>query len=433
MATKKQKRSDKVRVSKPKTGDQRTVETTLFEPNLVADKTSVSRIFQAIDMAQGGNTTELFSLYRDFALADSHLQGEFTKRKLKVLGDKISVSPESPDDPDDEAAAEFISETLKHIPDWIRSCSAILDSCLWPVSVTEKVFSVIDGRFVVSKMVPVPHFLEDYSKGFLRLQRTDDLGMPLSLYDEVDPDRYIVHRGHLLTTPDNYGGPMRSILFWTLFRSCDRDWWIRFLERFGAPFLVGKYDSGDEKTRNLLRQAFSSATKLFGLAVSRDVEIEIQQASTASGDAFKLFIDVANAEISRLIVGQTLSSTASATGMGSGVAQIQSDVRDDIRQFDALMLLETIKQQVVDQLLEINGFEGSVTLSWGSASLDELRKRVGLLKDLYTAGLVPTIDSLETISSQIGFSIERAAVAQPVSPLSSDPIFYRRLARVSQV
>jgi phage gp29-like protein len=423
MAKKKKNRKN---AQLPKAGDQRTVETTLFEPRLIADKASVSRIFQAIDAAQGGNTSELFSMYRDFILADSHVQGEFSKRKLAVLGDKISIAPAHPDDPADVDAAAFISEVLKGIPDWIRSCSAILDSCLWPVSVTEKVFTVTDGRFIISKIVPVPHHLEDYTKGFLRLQATDSTGIPLSEYAEVDPDRYIVHRGHLLTMPDNYGGPMRSILFWTLFRACNRDWWVRFLERFGSPFLVGKYESGDDNTRNLLRQAFSAATKLFGIAVSRDVDIELQQANQSSGDAFKTFIDTANAEISRLIVGQTLSSTASATGLGSGVSQLQSDVRDDIRQFDALMLLETIKQQVVDQLLEINGFDGEVSLSWGSASLSELRQQVGLLKDLYQAGLVPAMDALETISSKIGFTVERAAVQQPVAPLSADTIFYRR-------
>jgi len=250
--------------------------------------------------------------------------------------------------------------------------------------------------------------------------------MPLTDFHDPDPDRYIVHRGHLLTTPDNYGGPMRSILFWTLFRACNRDWWVRFLDRFGSPFLVGKYDSGDENTRNLLRQAFAAATKLFGIAVSRDVEIELQQATQTSGDAFKSFIETANAEISRLIVGQTLSSTASATGLGSGVASIQSDVREDIRQFDALMLLETIQQQIVNQILDVNGFPGSVALSWGSASLSDLRQRVRLLKDLYGAGLVPTVDSLAEIGAQLGFAVERSTSQPAASYLSADTLLYRR-------
>lgn len=411
---------------KPKQRDQRTVETTLFEPRLIADKSSVSRIFQAIDMAQGGETTELFSIYRDFLLADNHVQGEFSKRKLAVLGDKLAVTPEDPKSQDDKVAADFISAAIKDIPDWTRSCSAILDSCLWPVSVTEKVFEVQDSRFVISRLVPVPHHLENYATGALRIRNTDASGMPLADFHDPDPDRYIIHRGHLLTTPDNYGGPMRSILFWTLFRACNRDWWVRFLDRFGSPFLVGKYDSGDENTRNLLRQAFAAATKLFGIAVSRDVEIELQQATQTSGDAFKAFIETANAEISRLIVGQTLSSTATSTGLGSGVAAIQSDVRDDIRQFDALMLLETIQQQIVNQLLDVNGFSGSVTLSWGSASLSDLSQRVGLLKDLYAAGLVPTVDSLAEIGSQLGFTVERSASQPAASYLSSDTHLYRR-------
>jgi len=421
MAIKQQKRKPR-----PKTNDQRTVETTLFEPRLVADKASVTRIFSAIDLAQGGVTTELFSLYRDFVLGDSHVQGEFSKRKLAVLGDKLSIAPKTPDNPEDKAAAEFIAECVSGIPDWIRTCAAILDSCLWPVSVAEKVFTVVDNQFVIQKIVNVPHNLEEYTTGRLRIQKTDATGMPVAEYHEVDPDRYITHRGHILSTPDNYGGPMRSILFWILFRTCGRDWWIRFLERFGSPFLVGKYESGDDNTRNLLRSAFAAATKLFGIAVSRDVEIELQQAQQTSGDSFKIFIETANAEISRLIVGQTLSSTATSTGLGSGVANIQGEVRDDIRQFDALMLLETIKKQIVDQLLEINGLSGDVTLSWGSASLAELQRRVTILKDLYGAGLTPTLEALSKISSEVGFAIERSQQSSGVLPLSADTAYRRK-------
>lgn len=420
-----QKRKQTKRPQQPKLEDQRTVETTLYEPRLLADRSSVSRIFAAIDVAQGGDTAELFSLYRDFVLADSHVQSEFAKRKLAVLGDRISVRPTDPNDAADKDAALFIDDAIKAIPDWIRACSAVMDSCLWPVTVTEKVFTIRDGRFVIYKLVAVPHHLENYTTGSLRIRDTDANGVPLTSFSEPDPDRYIVHRGHLLTTPDNYGGPMRSILFWTLFRACNRDWWIRFLERFGSPFLVGKYESGDDNTRDLLRKAFSAATKLFGIAVSREVEIDLQQAQQSSGDSFKLFMETANAEISRLIVGQTLSSTATATGLGSGVASIQSDVREDIRQFDAMMLLETVQKQIVDQLLEVNGLDGRVTLTWGSASISELRQRVALIKDLFQAGIVPTQDSMDEISAQVGFAVERQAPTSPV-PMSADTHFYRR-------
>lgn len=413
--------------------DQRTVETALYEPRWVADRASVPRLLHAIDTAQAGDTRELFALYRDFALADPHVQGEFFKRKLVILCDALSVAPVDAEDADDMAAAALISDFLpRRIPDWLRICGDIIDSTLWPVSVTEKIFGIQEGKFRVVKLVPVPHHLEEYSTGRLRIRRTDPAGMPLSEADDVDPNRYIVHRGHLLNTPDNFGGPMRSILFWTLFRSCGRDWWIRFLDRFGSPFIVGKYEAGDTKSKDLLQQAFSVATKLFGIAVSRDVQIELKEASTSSGgDAFKAFHLVANDEISRLIVGQTLSSTASPTGMNSGVAGLQSKVRDDIRKFDAVMLLGTLESQLVRQVLDINGMPGEVKLLWGSASKEELMSKIGMLGDLAKANLTLSDKSLAKLSSEVGYEIIRSATPAPASviPMSAEDLFYHRRGR----
>ena len=190
----------------------------------------------------------------------------------------------------------------------------------------------------------------------------------------------------------------------------------------------GKYDSGDENTRTLLQQAFSAATKLFGIAVSREVDIELKEASGNSGDAFKIFHEIANAEISKLIVGQTLSSTASPTGMNSGVADLQGDVREDLRQFDAIMLIETLQDQLINQLLEVNGLDGNVQLMWGSASINELKSKMSLLKDLKEAGFTPDDDAMATISKTIGFNIIRNSNPQQPSviPMSADSLFYRR-------
>lgn len=433
MAKKPLKNSKKTVASPPR--DQRTIETTLYEPQLIADKSSVTRIFGAIDAAQTGNTQDLFSLYRDYVLGDSHVQSEFSKRKLAILADKLTISPVDPDDPQDKEAADFLSDIIpSKIRGWTHSCSAILDSTLWPVSVAEKVFSVRDGKFAISKIVPVPHHLEDYTAGRLRIRRTNSAGMPLTDFDEVDPSRYIVHRGNLLNMPDNFGGPMRSILFWTLFRTCNRDWWIRFLDRFGSPFMVGKYD-GDEQTRLLLQQAFSSATRLFGIAVSRDVEITLQQANATNADAYKVFHGVANDEISRLIVGQTLSSTASSTGLNSGVADLQADVRNDIKMFDALMLIETIHEQICRQCLDVNGFEGDVELLWGSLSSKQLTTKIDMIKNLFAAGITLTDESLAKLSGQTGLGLTRSSSPSSpgVVPLSAEALLYRSRPRHGRV
>jgi phage gp29-like protein len=386
----------------------------------------VDRIQTILRTAESGNVSELFALYRDILLSDSHLQTEFTKRKLAVLGDPLNFLPVDKAKPEDVAAAAFIKDRTEECPQWFSACSHLLDSVLWPVAVIEKVYrsSTKPGvRFEIADLVVVPDQLLDYTTGKLMIRDTDDRGNPSDTLHEVDPHRYIVHRGHLLTVADNWGGPMRSLVFWWLLSAMDRDWWARFLERYGAPFLVGKYDQGDDASRSVLERAFSFAVKIGGLVVSKETEVEIKQAaSSQSADAYEKFLSICQREKSKAIIGQTLSAEAQATGMNSGQAQGQEKVRQDVRACDAMMLGATLRLQLFEQLLRINGLTGRPPKAlWGAESYDNAKIIGTLLADLKNAGLEVTDESITAISERLGFTVQRAAAgASSPFALSAD-------------
>jgi phage gp29-like protein len=397
------------------------------EPAFVANQLDVDRLHDILRQAEGGDTRALFALYRDVLLSDSHVQTEFAKRKLAVLGEAMSITPRDKKVPAEVEAAKFIEGFLDGIPGWLKACSHLLDSVLWPVAILEKVYRVEGGAYVLDRLVVVPDQLLDYSTGSLRIRDTDDAGNVLGTTHEPDRTRYIIHRGHLLTTADNWGGPMRSILFWWLLGNMDRDWWARFLDRYGSPFLVGRYDVGDNDSRSVLERAFSLATKLGGLVVTKQTSVELQQASTQSaGDAFEKFHAVSRREISKLILGQTLSADAQATGLGSGVAKEQGSVRNDFKQFDARMLSETLEDQLIKQGLKINGRAGVRVprVSWGGESADEAKATGELLQNLSQAGLEVDDSGIETVSDRVGIPLRRASrpqapVALPLTALSA--------------
>jgi phage gp29-like protein len=372
---------------------------------------SVDRALEVFTAAENGNPADLFALYRDILLAHSHLQAQFATRKCAVLGDALNLQPFDKNRPEDVAAKDALWPMVNH-PDWFDACNHLLDASLWPVAVVEKVYrlSRTPGlRYELDRLVPLPYELLDFQTGRLRIRDTDEAGNPLSSTHDPDPRRYIVHRGHLLTTPDHWGGPMRSLVFWMLLGTMDREWWGRFLDRYGSPFPVGKYDDNDDESRSVLMQAFAVATKLGGLVVSKETEVELIQAAAAdAGTAFEKFHDCANREISKLILGQTLSADAASTGLGSGVATAQDAVRDDIRQFDAKRLGFTITTQLAAQFIEINGLKGKPPLfAWGSISSAEKKAIGDFLTALKTGGLRVADDGLETLSEQAGLPLER--------------------------
>jgi phage gp29-like protein len=400
------------------------------EPGFQANLMDVDRVRDVLAGAELGNVRDLFSLYRDVLASDSHIQCEFAKRKLAVLGDSISIQPADKSRPDDIRAALAIQDLVNYFQeDLVRACNHLLDSTLYPVALVEKVFkpSTRPGlRYELARLNPVPHLDIDYTTGFLQLWEVDpQLGYVTGRRESPNPNRYVLHRGHLLQLADFWGGPFRCLLFWWLLSAMSRDWWSRFLDRYGAPFLVGKFDPADDETRSALTQAFQAATKIFGLVVSTETQVElVQAASQQNGEAFKAFKDVCDDEKSKVILGQVGSARPMSTGMNSGVSKQHESVRQDIRQYDQMLLGLTLGNQLFRQYLDINGIPGATPrIIWGGVSTEEQQALGDLLASLATAGLEPTDAGITTLSERIAFPLQRKVLADggkaPFGPITT--------------
>ena len=403
-----------------------------YEPPALAHTLDADKLLGIFRAAEGGNTRDYFALLRDVIISDGYIQTLISTRKLAVLGDVLSINPADKDNGDDAATAAFVRQMIEdydsqqpsadvefeQFTPWLNALAAMMDGHVGPVSVTEKVWrpSAKPGlRFELQALVPVPLHLLDYSTGRMMILDTDANGGRTGGRHAPDPDRYIVHRGHLLSTPDNWGGPMRSVLVWWLLMNMDRAWWARFLERFGSPFPVGKFDSGDDESRRVLQQAFALAVRIGGLVVSKETEVElIQAAAQQSGDAFEKFRSTGRREIAQTILGQ--SGTVEGTPGQLGEQKSQENVRQDFRAWDAAALARTLKGQSFAQFVRVNGLRGAVPKAiFGSISPDEQKALGGLLKDIKDAGLEPTDEALLPISEKLGIQVRR--VAAPVESL----------------
>lgn len=384
------------------------------EPAALAHNLDVDQVHGILRSAETGHCRQLWALYRDIVLTDPHVQAEFSKRKLAVIGDPFALQPWDPKNKDDLAAADSIERQLYGIRGFRRSCAHLLDGALFPVSLLEKVYRPDGAGYALQTLWPVPYSLIDYRSGEIALYRVDETGRIASESDPVDPERYIVHRGHMLGSSDQRGGPMRSIVFWWLLAAMGRTWWARFLDRYGGAFLLGRYDKGDDESRSVLETAFAWSQRIGGLVVTRDTQVEIQQAAaTQSGDAYDKFLTVCRREISKLIIGQTLSAEAQPTGLGGGVAKEHGEVRSDIRQLDATMLGETLRDQLFEQVLRINRLPGRAPQIVWVRDTRDFAAQAKALSDLYNAGLEVDDPGIPTLSESTGIALRRKPIAPP--------------------
>ena len=398
------------------------------QPQATSHLMDVDMLHSYLRSAEQGDTTQLFGLYRDILASHAHTQGQFSTRKLAVLGDPLSFTPKNPDDLAEAAWVADLQAHFDDMPNLMHFLSHSLDSTMYPVAVSERTYrasSKPGWRYEIAAITPVPHIHLAWPQGEFSLKNTDAAGNFLGTFSHPSPVRYITHRGHLLSSvPDWWGGPMRALLFWWLFATMDRDWWARFLDRFGSPFLVGKYNEADDDARYALEGAFSAATRLFGLAISKDTDVQMHQANSAGGgEAFEKFHTVANEEISKLIVGQpgTASSNGPKIG-GDGQANAQADVRADIKKYDAARLAHTLKTQILLPLAKLNGWTYPLpSVSFGVISEEAADLTGDLMESLFRAGFEPDDDGLKKLNQKLGISLRRINSQSPGLALSANP------------
>lgn len=412
------------------------------QPPALSHTVDVDTLHGYLRLAEGGDCTMLFGLYRDILASHAHTQSCFSTRKLAVLGDGLTLTPTTKNPADVELTKQVQAHLLDR-PGWMQILSHFLDSTLYPISIAQRAYRASNKpgwRYELGEITAIPHVHLAWPQGELSIKDTSDAGYFLGTFSQPQTRTHILHTGSLIpSVPDWWGGSMRALIFWWLFATMNRDWWARFLDRFGSPFIEGKYDEADENSKYELANAFSAATRLFGLVVSKETEIKLHQANTQGSDAFERFQTFANAEISKLILGQTSSSDTKSLGIGGGAqAAAQSEVRDDIRKFDSLCLSHTIRTQILSPLWQLNGWITPLpSVAFGLATQDEADLTGDLVSQLFSAGIELTDEGIQTLSNRHGLQLRRVSTITPISlsaraKLPLIPSVARRAARQQQ-
>lgn len=437
-----------------------------YEPGNITQSADVEAVQDALRQAEAGQTQQLFRFYRDVILSDDHIQSCFNTRKLAVLAQPLSVLPANKNNPDDVALKLAMDQAIEDCENWNDGMLALMDSNgFWPVSIMERLYRPAGDtrptakaaapklQYTLRKFVPVNPQLLCYQWAYLmggvglgvgsaiqlsqaassqdpKIDGGNDPGSPYRIdlerwepllklwpidvagrivYDVtrasyLDPQRHVVHRGHLLQTfRDNWGGPGRAILMWWLFRNLGRQWFARGMEHYGTPFPVTYVDANDPAAVGLMREALDLAKHIGGLVVDESSRVELKEAMVAGmAQGYQTFHDMCNEAISFHITG--MRSSQKPGGMNAGEDNFVSGIREDVRMFDQMKLAETCLKQIAIPFRDINGLRGSVKFVWGGLSDDDAVKFSTLLVNMNQAGLQVSPESLPLVNEKTGLT-----------------------------
>ena len=129
--------------------------------------------------------------------------------------------------------------------------------------------------------------------------------------EELPPNRFLIAR-HRPSYANPYGVKVFSKCYWpATFKKNGFRWWTVFVEKYGGAFLYGQYPSNaSEQYKNELLESLEAMIADAVAIAPEGAEIKIEALANKGSvnSVHKEFIDAANAEISKAVLGQTLTT-----------------------------------------------------------------------------------------------------------------------------
>jgi phage gp29-like protein len=249
------------------------------------------------------------------------------------------------------AVAKFVRQCLARlkVDEIIRE---ILNAPLYGMQPLEVIWRR-DGKNTVPDRVvgkPVDWFVFAPEDNSLRLRTKNNLiqGEPL-------PEKKFLLPRYNATYENPYGERVLSRCFWPVtFKKGGLKFWLRMAEKFGSPYLWGKYPRGAEDSAiNDLSRRLEDAIQDAIIVTPDDDSVQILEAAGKAGSS-ALYHDLkesCDTDIAICILGQNLSTNVKSGSLAA--AEVQERVRGEIKDGDKKIVVQTMGS-LIDWICELN-------------------------------------------------------------------------------
>ncbi len=269
--------------------------------------------------------TRLYDLYEDITI-DTHLSSVMSRRRDAVNAAQISFQRDGNIVPE-------INDQLRS-PWFDRLVGDILEAKFYGFSLFQ--FYRDEHGWISYDLIPRKH-VDPVRRTLLR--RQGEISGPS--WDEY-PNMLFVGQPRDL-------GLLLKAAPWVIYKRNDIADWAQFAEVFGMPIEDYTYDTGDDEARDRVIKDAQEAGALKKYIHARDVELQLIEAGnkTGSSDLYESLCERCNKELSKLFLGNTLTTEAQATG-SEALGNVHKKEEDQILKADQKYVLNVLNYDMTD-------------------------------------------------------------------------------------
>jgi len=317
----------------------------------VASGLTPGRLASILQAAAEGSAHDYLTLAEEMEERDLHYASVLGTRKLAISGLSIRVEAAS-DDAEDVRRADQLKEIVGS-PEFGELQADLTDAM-------GKGYSVSEIMWDRSGKTWNPSRFEPRDQRFFQFDR--DTGRELRLLDEADPVngialapyKFIIHLPRIRSGMPIRGGLARLAAVGYMCKAWTWKDWMGFADIFGMPMRVGRYGPGASKEDiSTLMSAVANLGSDAAAVIPDSMRIDFTQAAnvTGAGDFFKGLAEWWDKQVSKAVVGQTMSTD---DGSSQAQATIHNEVRLDLLQADAKAESNTLNRYFVRPWCDLN-------------------------------------------------------------------------------
>jgi len=314
--------------------------------------------------------TKLYDLYSEI-LMDAHLRAVIDKRKNSILFAPVEFRRNGvPDD--------IINEQLQS-PWFLRFISDAWDSIAWGCTLCQ---FFMDGGWINYEPVPRKHV--DPVRRLILRQQTDITG---DTWDKFSNLLFIGDKDDL--------GLLAATAPYIIYKRNTLADWAQFSEIFGMPFQEYTYDGNDDEAR---RRIISDARNQGGARIiihPTDSNFKFVESGSKSGsaDLYEKLTERCNSEISKLFLGNTLTTEASDKGT-QALGSIHMEVERLIGISDRKYLLNILNYDMTDTFAALGFDTRGGSFEFVESEEVDPEKKMQIIEKLFNMGLPISHDYL---------------------------------------
>jgi SPP1 gp7 family putative phage head morphogenesis protein len=319
------------------TESKKSIRSRMLQVQVHRVKQDVGKWRAALDQAENvyfPNRTDLLNIYADLVL-DPHLSSVMETRLINVLSRPFKLQ--------NEAGEENTKATRLLKKPWFRKfCTLALERIYYGHSLLEFPLPV-KGEFKDVDLVP-----RQYVSPELGIVRTMP-GMITGTDFRTDPafTPWLIEIGDATDL-----GLLNKVATMALYKKNVMAAWADFTEVFGMPFRAVTTDAEGAELEEIERIVAEMGQASWGVFPT-DVKIEFISAATANEQLYDLFIERTNSEMSKVVLGQTMTTDS---GSSRSQGEVHERVAASYTRADSEMLLSIINEQLLP-FLQSHGYQ----------------------------------------------------------------------------